>query len=134
MDLLDLLLWFIKGKDWLALVAAGGVGYLAGLVVPAGWWSIFISMLLAYHLFLGWLVLTAKNKMQIVRPLSYAASIHLACFVVIMGIGMGRNFVPHFDVVCCGVAVLGFFERNWLLEPVKAAASDAGDSMLSSAG
>ena len=118
-DLLDLLLWLMPVSDFLVLIVACAIGYLAGFFVPAGWCSIFTSMLLSYHLFLGWLVSTAATKMEIVRPLSYPAAIHLACLVVIAFIGTGRMFVPHFDVVCCGVAVLAFFERNWLFQPIK---------------
>ena len=119
MDLLDLLLWLIKTTDWLALVVAGAIGYAAGLFVPTGWWSILISMLISYHVFLAWLVLTAKNRLEVVRPLSYAAMIHVACLVVIVSLGSGRIIVPHFDLVCCGVAVLAYFERDWLLQTPK---------------
>src|ERR1700722_1800311 len=116
MDLLDLLLWLIKTSDWLALIVAGAIGYAAGFLVPTGWWAILTSMLISYHVFLGWLVLTAKNKLEVVRPLSYAAMIHVACLIVIVSLGSGRIIVPHFDLVCCGVAVLAHFERDWLLQ------------------
>ena len=122
MDLLDLLGWFMDMGDWLALIAAGAIGYLAGLFVPAGWGSILTSMLLSYHLFLGWLVLTAKKRMQIIQPISYPAMTHLVCLFLIVCLGAGRIFVPHFDVVCCGVGVLAFFERDWLFESTRATA------------
>lgn len=119
MDLLDLLLWFIRTTDWLALIVAGAIGYAAGLLAPTGWWSILISMLISYHVFLGWLVLTAKKKLEVMRPLSYAAMSHVACLVVIVSLGSGRIVVPHFDVVCCGVSVLAYFERDWLFQTAK---------------
>jgi hypothetical protein len=119
MDLLDLLLWLIKTTDWLALIVAGAIGYAAGLLAPTGWWSILTSMLISYHVFLGWLVLTAKNKLEVVRPISYAAMIHVACLVVIVSLGSGRIIVPHFDLVCCGVAVMAYFERDWLFQAPK---------------
>jgi len=120
MDLLDLLCWFMKISDWLVLIAACAVGFLVGFLVPAGWWSIFTSMLISYHLFLGWLVLTAEKEMELVRPYSYPATIHLACLVVIVSIGSARFFVPHFEVFCSGVTVLALFERNWLFQTAKA--------------
>ena len=119
-DLLDLLLWLMPISDWLVLIVACAIGYVGGLFVPLGWCSIFTSMLLSYHLFLAWLVSTAGTNMEIVRPLTYPAAIHLACLVVIVSIGSGRLFVPHFDIVCCGVAVLARVERNWLFQPAKA--------------
>ena len=121
MDLLDLLRWFMKISDWLVLIAAAALGYLAGLFVPSGWWSIFTSMLISYHLFLGWLVLSAEKKMEMVRPFSYPATIHLACLVLILSIGSARFIVPHFEVFCCGVAVLALFERDYLFQTSKAA-------------
>lgn len=36
MDLLDLLLWFIKTGDWIALIVAGAIGYGAEFLVPTG--------------------------------------------------------------------------------------------------
>lgn len=120
MDLLDLLRWFMKIGDWLALIAAAAIGLLAGLFVPPGWWSILASMLISYHLFLGWLVLTAEKKMELVRPLGYPVTIHVACLVVIASIGMARSIVPHFEVFCCGVAVLALFERDWLFQTARA--------------
>ena len=89
MDLLDLLLWFLKGSDWLALICACALGFLAGLFVPQGWWSIYTSILLSYHLFLAWLLVTAKDKVQTVRPLSYAIAIHAACLASLLILGMG---------------------------------------------
>ena len=134
MDLLDLLLWFIKGRDWLALICACGIGFVAGHFVPTGWWSLCASMLVSYHLFLGWLLLTASNKVETMRPLSYSLAIHLSCLVVILFIGMGRLLVAHFDVICCGVAVFAFFERDWLFQPVGTPPmDDENDTVASSA-
>ena len=122
MDLLDLLWWFMKTGDWLALIVCAALGFLAGHFVPAGWWSIFVSMLISYHLFLGWLVFSAERKMEMARPLSYPAIIHLTCLMLIVLIGAARFIVPHFEVFCGGVAVLAFFERDWLFQTAKAAA------------
>lgn len=120
MDLLDLLRWFMKLSDWLALIVAVAIGFVLGIFVPAGWWSIFTSMLISYHLFLGWLVFTAEKKMEMVRPFSYPATIHLACLVVIISMGTARFIIPHFEVLCGGVAVLALFERDWLFQTAKA--------------
>jgi hypothetical protein len=124
-DLLDLLFLFIKPSDWLALIVAAGIGYFAGSLAPAGWLSILISMLLSYHLFLGWLVLRAGDDKQMARPSGSIAITHFVYLAVIVSLGMGRKIVPHFDVVCCGVAVLAFFESDWLLQPIKGKALNA---------
>ncbi|HEV2471206.1 MAG TPA: hypothetical protein VGS41_00975 [Chthonomonadales bacterium] len=136
MDFFDLacLLWyFLKGGDWFALLVSGGLGYLAGHYVPQGWPSILTTMLVSYHLFLIWLLLTSDKDLEAMSSLGYAASIHLACMVVIVALGSGRLLVPHFDLVCAGIAVLAFFERSWIFEPRQAAIPEAEEPVASSA-
>lgn len=115
----------MKISDRLALIAAAATGYLAGFFVPAGWWSIYTSMLISYHLFLGWLALSSEKKMDVVRPLSYPVITHLVCLLLIVAIGTARFIVPHFEVFCCGVAVLALFERDWLFQTAKGAVPSA---------
>ena len=133
MDLLDLLWSFLKESDWFALIIAGGLGFLAGIFVPAGWWSIYTSIFVSYHLFLGWLLITAENKVETTWPFGYSVAIHASCLAGLLLLGAGRLFIPHFDVICCGVAVLAFFERDWLFQPTKAVATNAEDTVISSA-
>ena len=121
MDLLDILRWFTKISDWLALIAAAAMGFLAGLFVPAGSWSIFASMLISYHLFLDWLVLTSEKKIEMVRPFSYPATLHFASIVVIGSLGTARFIVPHFELFCGGVAVLALLSVIGCSKPPKQA-------------
>lgn len=133
MEMFEFLFLFLKTSDWLALIVAGAIGYVAGLFVPHGWYSVFTSILISYHLFLGWLLLTAKSNLQVIRPRGLAFLIHLVCVAVIVSIGAGRLFVPYFDIACCGVAVLAFFERDWLFVPAMAPVPEGGEIVISSA-
>ena len=136
-DLQEVLWWFLKPGDWFALIVCVGLGYAAGYFAPVGRYAIFVAMLAAYHLFLVWLLLTSEKTLETMRPLLYTASIHLACVAVIVSIGVGGGlFVPHFDFVCCGIAILAFFERDWLFQPIGTTAPVIGepdDPVLSSA-
>lgn len=132
MDLFDILFFFLKRGDWLALPISAGLGYLAGYYMPSGWPSILAAMLVSYHLFLVWLLLTAKDELQTMKSLGYAASVHLACLVVIVSLGSGQLFVPHFNWVCTCVALLAFFERSWLFETRQVEYSEAEDPVASS--
>jgi hypothetical protein len=115
---MELLILLLQGKDFIALICAAGLGYLAGKFVPPGWPSIFASILVSYHLFLVWLLLT--NKEKVVVPLSavYSIGVHVACVAIVLALVMGRSFIPNFDVVCCCFAGLAFFERGWLFRNV----------------
>ena len=125
MDLLEILFCFISWSDWLALLVSGGLGYLAGYYMPHGWPSILTTMLVSYHLFLIWLLFNAKHDLQTIKSFGYVAGIHLAGLVVIVCLGSGRLFLPHFDWVCAGIALLAYFERGWLFEPRYAVPDDA---------
>ncbi len=129
----DILFWFMSGSDWFALICAVGLGFGAGFLAPQGWWSVYVSILVSYHLFLAWLLLTAKKPVETMRPLVYSAAIHICCLVVILAAGAGRLFVPHFDLLCCAVAVFAFFERDWLFQPTADGVPDAEDTVASSA-
>ena len=125
---------FLKTSDWLALICAEILGFLAGHFVAPGWSSTYTSILISYHLFLAWLLATADNEVETLRPLSYSMSIHAACLASLIFVGMGRLFVRNFDIVGGGVVILAFFERNWLFQPVGTPPmDDENDTVVSSA-
>jgi hypothetical protein len=104
----------LDGKDVVVFVFAGLAGYFVGRLMPPGWWAIYMSILVSYHLFLAWLVLTADHEVRISLPIVSTITTHLACMVVVVGLGMGRHFVPFFGVFRYGIAGLAIFERGWL--------------------
>lgn len=104
----------MEGKDIVGFVFATLLGYLAGTVVPAGLWAIYTSILVSYHLFLVWLVLTADQEGGVSLPLASTIVTHLACIAVILPLGLGRHVIPFFGVFRFGIAGLAIFERGWL--------------------
>jgi hypothetical protein len=103
-----------QGRDLAAFTIASVVGFVAGAVVPPGAWSVYISILVAYHLFLVWLLITADRKPG--ASLSPVATIvtHLAFLAIILPLGMARNAIPFFGIFRYSIAALAVFERSWL--------------------
>src|ERR1035438_7377322 len=104
----------LDGKDILAFAVASLLGYLAGAFLPPGEWAIYTSILVSYHLFLAWLVITADHKTGFSLPIISTLLTHLACMAVVLTLGMGRHYVPFFGIFRYGIAALAIFERNWL--------------------
>ena len=115
---MDPLCYLLQGKDYAALLFAAGLGFLAGMFVPHGWFSIYVSILVSYHLFLAWLLLTSERKVEVPLSAFNSIGIHLSCMAIILALGLTRSFIPNFDLVCCCFAALAFWERNWLFRGV----------------
>jgi hypothetical protein len=99
--------------DFVAFVAASLLGYFAGTLAPDSMWAIYISILISYHLFLLWLVLSGERKAGIaLTPFSTLVT-HLACLIVIAPVGLARN-LPIFAAFRFGIAGFAVFERAWL--------------------
>ena len=124
--------YFLNAKDSFALLISAALGYLAGYYMPHGWPSILATMLVSYHLLLAWLVLSSDKDLETIRSLGYAASIHIACMVLIVAFGSGRLFIPHFDWVCAAIALFAYFERSWIFEPRRLEIPEAEEPVASS--
>lgn len=107
-------LFNLDGKDIVAFFVAGLLGYLSATLVPAGTWAALTSILVSYHLFLAWLVITGENEAGIsLRTLPTIAT-HLACLVLIVPAALAHRFIPFFGVFRYGIVGLAIFERGWL--------------------
>lgn len=106
----------LDGKDVAAFVVAGLLGFLAGRLVPAGWWAVYTSILVSYHLFLAWLVLTAEQDAGFSLPIVSTIATHLAFMAVVVALGLGRHVTPMFSLFRYAIAGLAIFERGWLFQ------------------
>jgi hypothetical protein len=104
----------MEGKDIAAFVLAGLFGYLVGSLIHEESWAVYTSILVSYHLFLGWLVLTADREPGFSLPVVSTILTHLACLALILTLGMGHNLVPFFGILRFGIAGLAIFECRWL--------------------
>ena len=107
-------LFNLDGKDIVAFMVAGLVGYISASVVPAGTWAILTSILVSYHLFLFWLVITAENRTGVSLPIFSTIATHLACLVLIIPLGLALRLIPFFGIFRYGIVGLAVFERGWL--------------------
>jgi hypothetical protein len=107
--------WFdLDGKDIVAFVIAGLLGYLSASLVPAGTWAVLTSILVSYHLFLAWLVITAENKARVSLPIYSTIATHLACLALVVPLALANRFIPLFGILRYGIVGLAIFERGWL--------------------
>jgi hypothetical protein len=90
-----------------------GIGYLLGHYLPAPW-AAYVSILVSYHLFLGWLLITADHEAGFSFPILSTVVTHLACLALLIGLAMGQRYVPFFGLVRIFVPGLAPFECNWL--------------------
>lgn len=104
----------LDGRDVVAFVVSGLLGYCAGRLVPHGWWAIYTSILVSYHLFLAWLVLSSDQTTGVSLPIASTIATHLACLTVVVALGLGRHLTPLFSFLRYGIAALAIFERGWL--------------------
>jgi hypothetical protein len=114
--------------DVLVFAVCGLLGFVSGLLLPPGPWAIYGSILISYHLFLAWLVVTADHQTGFSLPVVSTILTHVACLTLVIALALGRKHIPFFGFVRYGIAGLALFERGWLFtgntkRKVEAAAS-----------
>ena len=102
-----------------------GIGYLLGQYLPAPW-ATYVSILVSYHLFLGWLVMTADHDAGFSMPVLHTVLTHAACLAVLIGIAIGRRHIPFLGLVRIFIPALAPFECDWLFSGGKVKTAAAG--------
>jgi hypothetical protein len=92
------------GADIAAFVASMAVGFFASTFAPAGPASIYTSVLVSYHVFLGWLIFFAKGHRQagVSLPVAQTLVTHAACVLLIMSpivTAVAKHVIPTPDAV-----------------------------------
>ena len=95
-------------------LVCSGIGYLLGHYLPVGAWSAYVSILVSYHLFLGWLVFTAEHKAGFSLPVFSTILTHSAFLAILIGLAFGRESVPLFGLIRIFIPGLASFESTWL--------------------
>ena len=103
----------------LVYALSAALGYLAGHSFLTGDWAVFVSILVSYHLFLGFLVLTAEHKAGFSLPVGATILTHSACLAIIVCLGIGGRYIPFFSLISLFVPALAPFECNWLFSTGK---------------
>jgi len=97
----------------IVFLICSGIGYVLGHYLPEPWAS-YVSILVSYHLFLGWLVITAEHEGGLALPVLPTVLTHAACLALLIGLAMGRRSVPVLGLVGIFVPGLAPFESDWL--------------------
>lgn len=101
-------------------VVCNVIGYLVGNLVPTGTWTPYVPLMVSYHLLLIFVLvyLWATDKQKIgfsVHPVMTVIT-HAAFLGALIGVVMGRHYVPFFSFVRYLVPSLAPFEAKWLFE------------------
>lgn len=88
--------------------------YFAGSLLTMRDWTTLIWILVAYHAILVWRVMTAEHKTGLSLPIGSTIVTHLACLAVVVGIGLGRHYVPFLGLVRYFIPGIAPFECKWL--------------------
>jgi hypothetical protein len=108
----------LERKDIYAFAISGLLGVLAVRLVPNPNFTVFIYLLVSYHLFLAWLLITGEKKPGFSFKLLPAILTHLVCLALVIGLGAARSYIPFFAIVRYAVAAIAVLERRQLFKTV----------------
>jgi hypothetical protein len=91
-----------------------GIGYLIGHYMGNGALAAYLSILVSYHLYLGFLVMIAEKETGFSLPIAQTIVTHAACLALVVGIAMVRHSIPFFGVIRLLVPAIAPFEVTWL--------------------
>jgi len=110
----------LERKDIYAFAISGLLGVLATRLFPNPDYKVFIYLLVSYHLFLAWLLITGEKKPGYSFKLVPAIVTHLACLALVIGLGAARSYIPFFVIIRYAVAGIAVLERRQLFKTVGA--------------
>jgi hypothetical protein len=114
MALLKIVTKLVKAQDMIAFLVSAFITYLVSAVLPQGPWTIYVFILLFYHMFLAWLVFDPEREKIYSVPILPAILMHVTAVALIVGFLMARNSIPFFIVLRFGVASLAAVERKMI--------------------
>ena len=102
-------------RDVVAFFMTGILGYVGALFLQSGPWTPYAPILLSYHFFLLWLVLTQENERGFSLSLPSMLVTHSAFLAVVVAVGMNHG-VPYLAIFRMILLPLAVFERYWLFD------------------
>ena len=95
-------------------VACSLIGYLIGHYFGAGAIAVYSSIMISYHLYLVFLVVTSEKRTGLSLPIVQTILTHVACVGMVVLLAMGRHFIPFFGIVRLFIPAIAPFEADWL--------------------
>ena len=111
-------------------LTCSGIGYLIGHYMGSGALSAYLSILVSYHLYLGFLAMIAEKETGFSLPIGQTIVMHAACLAVVIGIAMGRNSIPFFGIIRLFIPGIAPFEVNWLFSGGKKKTAATTEDLL----
>lgn len=112
------------GVDLLVFVAACLLGLTVQVYLPNEPWSTGIGVLVAYHLFLAWLLISSDQGVPLGKNTFSTITTHLACMAVAYSCAWSAQevgnyaffaLIPGFRFLGFFITLLAFHEQRWLL-------------------
>jgi len=102
------------------LGAAWMDGGVAGLLFGAhSVWLPVVIILVAYHIILAWLVISAEHDSGLSLSIPETILTHLACLAVLLFFSAVARYVPFMGYLRYAMPGLAPFERDWLFKAKK---------------
>ena len=95
------------------LVLCSVIGYLVGSYIPEPVGA-YARVIVPYHLYLAYLVIMENERSGLTLPVGQTVVTHIACLALLIGLAMGRRYVPFFGLFGLFVPALAPFEAEWL--------------------
>lgn len=105
------------------------VGILVGHYLLDGVAAVYTSMLLSFHLYLGYLILVENREKGMSLNLASTLFTHAICLCVLIGLADLRRHIPFFWVIQYIVPGLAPFEAEWLFSGGKKKAEQAAPAV-----
>jgi hypothetical protein len=106
-----------------AYIVSALIGFAISHYFLEGAAAAFASILISYHLYLLFLVLTADHEKGFSMPIGQTILTHSAFLVVLIGLPYMREHIPFFSLLSLLVPGLAPFETMWLFsgrtQPIK---------------
>lgn len=90
------------------------ISYVLGRYLPPGTLATYAPLMVSYHLFLVFLLLTADQKRGFSLSIGETLVSHLACLGILFGFTFGREYIPFADIIRYFIPSLAPFEVQWL--------------------
>jgi hypothetical protein len=103
----------------IAFLVCSGIGYLIGHYFGDGAFAAYASILISYHLYLAFLVVSAEKETGLSLPVGQTIITHAACLAVVVGLAIGRHSIPFFGIIRLFIPAIAPFEVTWLFSGSK---------------
>ncbi len=106
----------LVSKNGPAFIISSLIGFVVARYLFEGAWAAYAYILISYHLFLVWLVITAEHETGFSLPILSTIATHLACLTIVIGITVGRHYIPFFGLIRYCIPAMAPFERDWVFK------------------